>query len=193
VHFISAAKVNTYSEGHAHIWHCIVSTSWHKLKIWHGRHTYHPHLSSLLLAQLCAWLKGYFLPSFFTWKQMGESLNTADIISVSENGQCPAIILIWYQTTVKNPHNYITNVISTGISRYSLSCHDYSRTATMSHPTSYVMGNALSFLKSNADRWKKPITHICLKCNSITCLQCMMWCNRATSMIHKISELFTDT
>jgi len=171
-----------------------VSASWHKLKIWHGRHTHHPQLSSLLLAQLCAWLNGYFLPSFFTWKQMGESLNTADIISVSENGQCPAInLILWYQTTVKNPQNYTTNVISTGISRDSFSFHDYSRTAPMSHPTSYVMGSASSFLRSNADMWKKPITHICLEYNSIMCLQCMMWSNRATSMIHKISELFSDT
>ena len=194
MYFISAAKANAYSEGHVHIGHCTESQPHDKLKIWHGRHTHHRHLSSLLLAQLCAWLNGYFLPSFFTWKQKGKSLNTADIISVSENGQCPAIILIlWYQTSVKNPQNYITNVVSTGNSRDFPSFHDYSRMALKSHPTSYVMDKASSFLRNNADRWKKPITHICLEYNSIMCLQCMMWRHRATSMIHKISELFTDT
>jgi hypothetical protein len=85
------------------------------------------------------------------------------------------------------------NIISTGISRDSLSFHDYNRMVPKSHPTSYVMGSASSFLRSNAYRWKKPITHICLDYNPITCLQCMMWCNRATSMIHKILESFSDT
>jgi hypothetical protein len=170
-----------------------VSATQHKLKIWHGRHTHHPHLRSLLLVRLCAWLNGYFLPSFFTWKQRRESLTTANIIFVSENGQCPAIILLlWYQATVKNPQNYITNIISIGISRDSLSFHDYNRTVPKSHPTSYVMGSASSFLRSNADRWMKPISHICLEYNPIMCLQCM-WCNRVTSMIHKIPELFSDT
>jgi hypothetical protein len=50
-----------------------------------------------------------------------------------------------------------------------------------------------SFLRNNADKWKKSTTHICLEYNSIMCLQCKMWYKRATSMIHKISDLFSDT
>ena len=78
----------------------------------------------------------------------------------------------------QKPSELYYNVISTGISMDSLSFHDYSRTAPKSHPTSHVMGSASSFFRSNADRWKKPITHICLEYNFIMCLQCMMWCNR---------------
>jgi hypothetical protein len=133
---------------------------WHELKIWHGRHAHHPQLRSLVLAQQHACLNGYFSPSLFTWKQMGGVTKTLQTISASENGQCPEIIPIWYQTTVTNPQNYITNVISTGISGDSLSFCDYIQKGSKSQTTPHVMGSAIPFLRSNADRCKKPITQI---------------------------------
>lgn len=147
-----------------------MSASWHKLKIWHGRHTHHPH-STFLTVGPAAWLTKWVLSPLICYLKADGGVTDHYTHNVCfkkwpMSSSHPDIMIPEH---CQKPSELYTNVISTGISRDSLSFRDYSGMAPKSHPTSYVMGSASSFLRIDADRWKKTITHICLEYRYIMC------------------------